>query len=105
MKRLDWLVAGILIVSPAILHPPSAIAQEEVIIVNQQPPVAKVEVVTAAPGDQYFWIPGYWKWQQNAWVWVPGQWIARPHPTAVWEPGSWAWRPTGWVWRPGRWVY
>jgi len=105
MKRLDWLVVGILLVSPVVLYTPSVSAQEEVIIVNQQPPVAKVEVVTASPGDQYFWTPGYWKWQQNTWVWVPGQWVARPHPTAVWEPGYWAWRPTGWVWRPGRWAY
>lgn len=104
MKRLDWLVASILIVSSIALQVPSVNAQEEVVIVNEQPPVAKVEVITPAPSAEYFWIPGYWKWQ-NGWVWVPGQWTVRPHPTAVWEPGVWAWRPTGWVWRPGRWVY
>lgn len=104
MKRLDWLAAGILIVSPLTLHVPSVNAQQEVVIVKEQPPVAKVEVITPAPSEDYHWIPGYWAWQ-NGWVWVPGQWVASPHPTAVWEPGVWAWRPTGWVWRPGRWIY
>jgi hypothetical protein len=105
VKRLDWLIAGILLVSPVGFYAPSVSAQEEVVFVNQQPPVAKVEVIPVSPGDEYFWIPGYWQWQQNTWVWVPGQWAVRPHSTAVWEPGYWAWRPTGWVWRPGRWVY
>lgn len=44
MKRLDWLVAGVLLVSPVGFQTASVNAQEEIVFVNQQLPVAKVEV-------------------------------------------------------------
>lgn len=78
---------------------------QEVIVVKEQPPVPKVEVIESSPEPGLHWIPGYWTWQNNTWVWQVGRWSRPPHPQALWEPAAWAWRPFGWAYRPGRWVY
>jgi hypothetical protein len=40
------------------------------------PPPAPVEVVTAAPGPDYYWTPGYWGWN-DGWIWIGGGWGLR----------------------------
>ena len=37
------------------------------------PPPTPVEVVTVAPGPDYYWVPGYWGWN-GGWVWIGGGW-------------------------------
>lgn len=78
---------------------------QEVVIVKEQPPVPKVEVVGNPPEPGAHWIPGHWKWENNTWVWMAGRWSQPPHPTAFWAPDYWGWRPFGWVHRRGYWVY
>jgi hypothetical protein len=78
---------------------------EEVLVVKEQPPLPKVEVVGNPPNTGWHWAPGYWRWENSRWVWIAGKWVQPPHPSAFWEPDVWAWRPYGWVHRPGRWVY
>ena len=39
------------------------------VYVGIAPPVPIVEVVPAAPGPGYYWIPGYWIWDGGRYVW------------------------------------
>lgn len=52
-------------------------------------PAPLVEVVPAAPGQDYVWIPGYWSWGINGWVWVYGNW--RPYGFYGWRHGRYYW--------------
>ena len=72
------------------------------VVVEQAPPAPPAEVVTVAPGPEYYWVPGYWSWQ-GRWVWMRGAWTVRPRPGAVWVGGYWAPHPRGRVWVGGHW--
>jgi hypothetical protein len=80
--------------------PPGAPVAE--VVVNEAPPAAPAEVIIAAPGPGYCWVPGYYSWQGH-WVWVRGSWVVGPHPHAVWVAGHWGRRGHGYVWVGGRW--
>ncbi len=68
------------------------------------PPAPLVERVPVAPGRNYLWQPGAWRWNGNAYAWAPGAYVVRPYAGARWVAGHWVHRPRGWVWRGGRWV-
>jgi len=72
------------------------------IIVTDAPPPPQVEVVGAAPGAEFVWIPGAWQWRER-WVWSGGYWAVRPHAEAVWVKGRWVKRDKGWAWIRGYW--
>ena len=73
------------------------------VLVTQAPPAVRVETQTVAPGSNYVWQRGYWRWTGTRYVWVGGTWIARPSVRAVWVEGHWVRRPRGWVWVAGHW--
>ena len=73
------------------------------VVVTRTPPAVRVETRTVAPGTDYVWTTGYWRWTGSNYVWVPGSWVARPRPAAVWVEGSWQRRTGGWVWVAGHW--
>jgi len=96
---------------PAPLPPPGTVvtappAQAEVAPEvpppGEVPPAPQVEVVTVAPGPDYFWVGGSWAWR-GRWVWAPGRWSLRPHPHAVWYGGHWERRGRRSVWVGGYW--
>ena len=60
----------------------------------------------AAPGPNYFWIPGHWQWfdVQNRYLWQPGYWAAY-QADWIWVPATYAWTPGGYVYVPGYWDY
>jgi hypothetical protein len=70
--------------------------------VEQPPPAPRVEVVTVAPGPDYYWVGGYWRWN-GSWVWVSGRWVVRPWHGAVWAGGHWDRHGHGYVWVDGHW--
>jgi hypothetical protein len=80
--------------------PPPATTGE--VMVNQAPPAPPQEVIVAAPGPGYAWVPGYYAWHGH-WVWVRGSWVVRPHPHSVYVPGHWSQRGHGYVWIGGYW--
>lgn len=55
---------------------------QEVVVVKEQPPVPKVEVIEGPPAPGLPWISGHWKWKNDEWVWVKGRWSKPPIPTA-----------------------
>lgn len=73
-------------------------------VVGEQPPAAKDEVVPAAPSAGHVWVAGYWTHRYNGWVWVAGCHVLRPRVHAVWVSGHWARHARGWVWVHGRWA-
>jgi hypothetical protein len=71
-------------------------------VIRVPPPAPQVEVVGAAPGPQYVWMPGCWEWRGN-WLWAGGRFAVAPHPDAHWIPGHWVWHQRSYVWIRGYW--
>ena len=94
-------------------------AHAQVVIERGVMPAPIVEVVPAAPGAGYAWVPGHWVWR-GGWVWVKGHHIrgvvaampaevvevipARPSPAHYWVKGYHAWEGGRWAWHRGVWV-
>jgi len=75
------------------------------IVVRVGPPRPIVERRPPPPPEHrdWAWRAGYHRWDGNAYVWVPGEYIAPPRPHAVWVDGHWAHRGGGYVWVEGHW--
>lgn len=41
---------------------------QEVVVVKEQPPAPKVEVIESPPAPGLHWIQGHWKWKDDEWV-------------------------------------
>lgn len=72
-------------------------------VVTVAPPPPRMEIVPAAPGRQFVWDPGHWRWNGASYVWIAGHYVARPRTEAVWIAGHWTTRGGGWVWEEGHW--
>ena len=86
---------------------PAPMPASTVVVAPTAPPPPQVETIPPPPtvGPQsMYWRPGHWMWNGATWAWGPGQYVARPQPTAVWSPGHWEQQPTGgYVWVDGHW--
>ncbi|HZV12642.1 MAG TPA: hypothetical protein VFA55_05460, partial [Candidatus Kapabacteria bacterium] len=96
MRRANLVVVTIFVVCSAFA---GCWAGE---VVYEQPPLPRIEVLTAPPGPNYIWTRGYWEWHSQ-WVWIPGHWIERPYQRAVWLPSYWVHHYNGWRRVPGHW--
>lgn len=68
------------------------------------PPAAMQEERPVNPDPlRYEWRTGYWSYGRGSFDWVSGQFIERPHPTAIWSPDRWERRQFGWAFIPGFW--
>ena len=59
---------------------------------------------TIAPGEEHFYVPGNWQFQDNSYRWGPGHW----HPIVedwIWVPSRYVWTPNGCVYQSGYWDY
>ena len=59
---------------------------------------------SAAPGSDYFWVPGSWVYVSNDYRWQPGYW-APAHDDWCWTPQRYTWTPRGVLYSPGFWDY
>lgn len=78
--------------------------EHELTFIPNPPPDPIEENISAAPGEQYVWIPGYWIYEEDIsdYNWVPGQW--QPiDPNWVLVPARYVWRPEGYVFIPAFW--
>lgn len=57
-----------------------------------------------APGEDHFWIPGTWVYQNRDYVWRPGYW-AQHQVGWVWVPARYVPTTYGWVYCDGYWDY
>lgn len=53
-----------------------------------QPPPPQVEVIPVAPGPDFFWVYGHWRWTGTEHRWEGGHW-ERHHPNEHWVPYRW----------------
>jgi WXXGXW repeat (2 copies) len=69
------------------------------------PPELPVYDQPLCPGDDYYWVPGYWAWDNDFddYYWVPGTWVLAPEPGFFWTPGYWAWVNDAYYFQPGYW--
>lgn len=58
----------------------------------------------AAPGDNYFWVPGNWVYESYDYRWRAGYW-APSYNDFVWIPARYQWTPRGYVHCTGYWDY
>jgi hypothetical protein len=86
---------------------PAPVQSGAVVIAPSAPPPPQVETMPPPPmpeAQTMSWRPGHWMWNGASWAWAPGQYVARPAPTAVWSPGHWEPQPTGgYMWVDGSW--
>lgn len=69
----------------------------------QAPPPPPVEVVPAAPGAAYIWVPGHWHWNGYRYFWARGHYAIRQATWHHWVDGHWAVVYGHWAWVPGHW--
>jgi hypothetical protein len=88
------MVVGAMACAP--LPPPGAV------YIERRPPPNRVEVVTVAPGREYVWVRGHWRWAGGDYDWVPGRWARIEHGRR-WQEGRWRHHKQGWYWIEGHW--
>ena len=109
MRRriLQTALIGMVLVAAGCLAPANAhriVYEDQYIDVPEPVPEERVEAIPPPPNETVVWKPGHWRWERDAWVWIPGEYVARPHPEAAWVPGHWVHRHWGWTWVPGYWL-
>ena len=72
------------------------------VVVDEAPPVVKVEQRPAAPTPQHVWKSGHWARRGHKWVWTAGNWH-KPRPGQRWVDGHWERRGGRWHWIEGHW--
>jgi hypothetical protein len=73
------------------------------VYVRVPPPPPVVEARVVAPGPGLVWIPGYYTWNNAAYVWAPGRWVRPVRARARWVPGHWVHSRRGWYFVDGHW--
>jgi len=101
-RSVSLLIGGslLLLLSAACFAPPPP---PGVIYAPSGPPAAQVEVIGTAPGPDFVWIHGHYRWEAIHYVWGAGQWERRPHASAAWVDGRWMHHSNGWYWQEGHW--
>ena len=84
-------------------------AQTEQLVYMPTPPESiEAGPSVAAPGDDHFWIPGSWQYNQNQsqnqYDWQAGYW-SQGYDDWVWIPSRYIWTPSGCIYRDGYWDY
>ena len=57
-----------------------------------------------SPGEDYFYVPGSWFYQNNDYQWQPGYWSGVQE-NWVWNPARYVWTPRGCIHQRGFWDY
>jgi hypothetical protein len=75
-----------------------------VVYAERRPPPDRVEMIVGAPGGEFVWMRGYWRWERNDYVWVPGRWVRPERGYHKWVPGHWKQSRHHWYWIEGHWA-
>ncbi|MEO8432791.1 MAG: YXWGXW repeat-containing protein [Acidobacteriota bacterium] len=98
-KILGAILVGAALPLLVACPPPAAVG----VYASIAPPAVRTEYVGAAPGPDYLWVRGYWRWDGAAYGWVPGHFDRRPRERARWVDGRWKHTRQGWLWIDGHW--
>jgi hypothetical protein len=77
---------------------------QEVQLLPHPPASLEVGPSSPAPGDNYFWVPGVWVWQNGAYGWRAGYWYLG-QPNWVWVPDHYCYTPSGSFFVSGYWDF
>ena len=80
----------------------SAVPANDISYLPKRPPDTIQENIPNAPGDNYFWMQGYWHFDGSKYKWLNGQW-AEFDPEWIYVPAHYVWRPEGYVFIPAYW--
>ena len=128
MPRLARSLSMVASLLAAVTLLGSGCAVQERVVVREAPhPVVRAMPASVredrgpAPGADWSWVPGHWKWEGRDWEWVHGHWAHQrvepmpaliveeiaiaPSPQHFWVPGHWVWHGDrgAWVWVRGHW--
>lgn len=72
--------------------------------ISKAPPLPIDDKLPAAPGENFFWTPGYWEYSSVSknYTWLTGSWEAF-NPQWILVPAAYYWRPEGYVFAPIFW--
>jgi hypothetical protein len=76
--------------------------QTELEYLPPPPPSIESGPSVAAPGDDYFYVPGCFIYQQTRYAWRPGYWM-RHYAGWCWSPARYVWTPLGCLFIDGHW--
>ena len=74
----------------------------QVVYADAPPPPLPEYNQPPIPGDNYYWTPGYWAYD-NDYYWVPGAWVMVPWVNALWTPPYWGYEGGRYRWHGGYW--
>jgi hypothetical protein len=89
--------------TPPMVHAPVVSSAPQEVVVGAEPPPPIVEQVTVAPGPEYVWVSGYWRWHHHSWEWIRGHWAFPPRRGAIWVEGHWDHRGDRIIWIDAYW--
>lgn len=64
--------------------------EQDRVIVDERPPVVRIEEVPPQPGERCKWLDGHWRATSGSWQWQPGAWVIPPD-GCVFAPPFMAW--------------
>lgn len=78
--------------------------EEELAYIKKEPPKSANDDIPDAPGENYFWIPGYWDYSSatKKFSWISGKWEEFSE-NWILAPATYIWRPSGYVFVPMYW--
>jgi hypothetical protein len=88
--RMGFVAASVLTATACTVVPPQVAytGPTVAVVASRPPPPPRVEIIPAAPGREYVWLPGYWHWERNDHRWVDGRWD-RQRERERWVPHRW----------------
>jgi hypothetical protein len=72
--------------------------------VEQPPAPLETEPALPPPDDNSTYVPGYWRYQDSAFVWRPG-FYTQFRPGRIWVSPRYEWTPAGYLFVDGYWDY
>ncbi|CRX38699.1 YXWGXW repeat-containing protein [Estrella lausannensis] len=84
----------------------SLVPEDQLAYIQKTPPPQPNEQIPAAPGENYFWVKGYWEYQpqSDSYSWLSGSW-EQIDPHWILSPSIYVWRQSGFVFVPLLWDY
>lgn len=76
--------------------------ESRIAYIRQTPPDPYNENPKNRPGKEYFWMSGYWKYEDQRYAWYSGKW-ERLDQNWIYVPAKYVWRPQGYVFVPAFW--
>lgn len=103
MRKKTWLAGLGLLAALSLLTACPPPPPRGVLYARIAPPAVRVEAIGVAPGADYEWVPGYYRWDGREYLWVAGHHERRPSARAHWVAGRWRHDRNGWYFVEGRW--